>query len=257
MDFSGSSYQYSVKVINRLKKSEYSIRRLRGYCSKFQSVHELKDKLRETLSDSASGDVVGYIEPGHGAQGKQRLVKHSDDLTDMYSSYGKKLDILLWCYDKAEPNKDRAASRKRPLSPANSGSSQASKRESCSRKIEEVEKVLKKLQDKHGSDYSVEKLNAWAHLIQMGKHGSYDSPPDLPYFKRSTKGKTKDAHGKNEEEPAVRLVTISSPVKRLAFRTECIEQLSKWHTLLERGGITQQQYDEVKGTIMSDMGTFK
>ena len=244
MHFSGSSYQYSVKVINRLKKSEYSIRRLRGYCSKFRSVHELKDKLQETLSDSASGDVVGYIEPGHGAKGKQRWVEHSDDPTHKYSSYGKKLDILLWCYDKAEPHKDRAASRKRPLSPANSGSSRASKRESCSRKIEEVEKVLKKLQDKHGSDYTIEKLNAWAHLIQMGKHGSYDSPPDLPY-KRSTKGKTKDAHGKNKEEPAVHLVTISSPVKRFAFRTECIEQLSKWHTLLERGGNSSMMRSKV------------
>ena len=52
------------------------------------------------------------------------------------------------------------------------------------------------------------KLNAWAHLIQMGKHGSYDCPPDLPYFKRSTKGKTKDVHSENKEEPAVRLVAI-------------------------------------------------
>ena len=92
--FLGSPYQYYVKVINRLKKSEYSIRRLRGYCSKFQSVDELKDKLRETLPDSASGDVVGYIEPGHGAKGKQRWVEHSDDLADIYSSYGKKLEIL-------------------------------------------------------------------------------------------------------------------------------------------------------------------
>ncbi len=31
---------------------------------------------------SASADVVGYVEPGHGAWGKQRWIEHSDDLVD-------------------------------------------------------------------------------------------------------------------------------------------------------------------------------
>ncbi len=152
-----------------------------------------------------------------------------------------------------EIRKDKAGSLKRPLSPQNSdqpGSSEPSKRGSCSKKIEEVEEVLKRLQESHSSEYSVEKLNAWAYLIQMGKHGSYDCPPDLPYFKGK---KSKAQDDKQDDHPVV----TSRPAKRLGFCTECIEQLSKWHILLERGGITQQQYDEVKSTIMSDIGTFK
>ncbi len=44
------------------------------------------------------------------------------------------------------------------------------KRESCSSSIQEVEEVIKKLREKHSSKYSTEKLSAWAHLVQMGKH---------------------------------------------------------------------------------------
>lgn len=37
---------------------------------------------------------------------------------------------------------------------------------------------LRKLKEKHGNSQK----NAWAHLIQVGKHASYDSPPNYPYF---------------------------------------------------------------------------
>ena len=50
------------------------------------------------------------------------------------------------------------------------------------------------------------------------------------------------------------LVTNSaSPMKRLNMRTQCIEQLSKWHVLLESGAITQVQYEELKSSIIDDM----
>ena len=31
--------------------------------------------------------------------------------------------------------------------------------------------------------YSPEQLRTWAHLIQMGKHASQDTPPDKPFFR--------------------------------------------------------------------------
>ncbi len=34
------------------------------------------------------------------------------------------------------------------------------------------------------------------------------------------------------------------PAKCLNMRTECIDQLDKWHSLMERGGITAEQYKE-------------
>ena len=34
-------------------------------------------------------------------------------------------------------------------------------------KISQVEEVVQKLKEKHGSLYSIEKLNAWAHMIDI------------------------------------------------------------------------------------------
>ena len=44
-----------------------------------------------------------------------------------------------------------------------------------------------------------------------------------------------------------------SPSKRLIMRRQCIEQLDRWHTLLQKGCITQADYDEMHGKIMADM----
>ena len=45
----------------------------------------------------------------------------------------------------------------------------------------------------------------------------------------------------------------NSPSKRLGFRSQFIEQLSKWHDLLEKGGINEQQYEDLKQTILGDI----
>lgn len=47
-----------------------------------------------------------------------------------------------------------------------------------------------------------------------------------------------------------------SPSKRLNMRSQCIEQLDRWQTLLEKGCITQADYDEMHAKIMADMKTF-
>ena len=44
-----------------------------------------------------------------------------------------------------------------------------------------------------------------------------------------------------------------SPSKRVGVRTQCIDQLSKWHELLTKGAISQSQYEELKQTILKDM----
>ena len=44
-----------------------------------------------------------------------------------------------------------------------------------------------------------------------------------------------------------------SPCKKLNMCTACIEQLDKWHGLLEKGGLTQGQYTQLQEKIMSNM----
>ena len=43
---------------------------------------------------------------------------------------------------------------------------------------------------------------------------------------------------------------LNSSIKRVTLRTECIKQLESWHMLLERGAISQSDYDEILSLIM-------
>jgi len=107
-----------------------------------------------------------------------------------------------------------------------------------------VEKIVASLREKH-SQYSVEKLNVWAHMIHMGKHASYEVPPNLPYFV----GQKSKAGTSTCESPFPNM----SPGKRINLRTECMDQLSKWHGFLEKGAITQKQYNEFQKKILGDL----
>ena len=44
-----------------------------------------------------------------------------------------------------------------------------------------------------------------------------------------------------------------SPSKRIALRMKCIEQLEKWHSLLEKTVITQEQYAKLQQSILNDI----
>ena len=80
----------------------------------------------------------------------------------------------------------------------------------------------------------------------MGKHDSYDSPPDLPFFvgkKVPTKAST----------PVVATAVVTqgyagsssqpeSLGKCIRYHGECMDQLTKWHSLMEKGIITEEQY---------------
>jgi len=70
----------------------------------------------------------------------------------------------------------------------------------------------------------------------------------MPYFKKGNKHTHTVA-----SDPVMPAQTGVSPCKRLTMPTACIEQMDKWHSLLEKGGITQQQYDQLQEKIMSDM----
>lgn len=132
------------------------------------------------------------------------------------------------------------------------------RKDSIAEKLAEVELTVKELKDKHGSKYSTEQLNAWAHMISVGKHCSFEDPPNLPYFvgkARSRKDDTADpqhALSMSTDKPSSIAVSLS-PGKRVSLRTECIDQLSKWHQLLEKGGIDKEQYDSLQKAIIGDI----
>ena len=230
---------YTVKLINQAKKSEYSVEKLAATTC-FSSLDGLKQQLHQL--NPHIRDKFGYITPGHGLKGKLNSITAEQDLLEMYSVYKNKHNILLWCYVGAEDPK-----RKRPATTTSSKHAPTAKRSSCESTINAVQQIVEELKEKHGCKYTVERLNAWAHMINMGKHSSKDDPPDLPFF---GKKKTKAVE---TSSPLATAINADSPTKRVGVRTQCIDQLTKWHELLKSGAISQCQYEELKGTILKDL----
>ena len=53
--------------------------------------------------------------------------------------------------------------------------------------LDEVDTVYHKLADKHSGKFDADRLRMWAHLINMGKHSSFETPPDYPFFRKQNK----------------------------------------------------------------------
>lgn len=229
------------------KKSEYCVLSLE-YDQVFKDADHVRKELREAFPDRISceaGDALGYIEPGHGCRGKQRWITSDNDVSQMYDDHKGKKEILLWAYSREAESTSLAPppSSKRHHS-STDGRGQA---ENIASKLTEVEEIYDTLSEKHSTTYTVEQLRAWAHLIQMKKHCSYDHPPEKPFFKRK-----REKHSGVTSTATVDEST-RSPGKRIGLRTQCIDQLQKWHSLLESGAVSQEQYDELQKSILDDI----
>ena len=110
-----------------------------------------------------------------------------------------------------------------------------------------VEEIEEKLREKHKGIYTEEQIRCWAHLIQMNKHNSYDNAPDKPFWKVKA--------ADNKQKSSTSGCTVS-PSKRVNLRGQCVTQLLQLHQLLERGGISKEQYDDMKATIMGEVNKF-
>ena len=131
---------------------------------------------------------------------------------------------------------------KRPSPESDHGSRKVARTTNYTRHVDRIAQVTdleEKLKEKHSDKFSDVQYRAWANLVNMKKHNSLDKPPNLPFWR----GTVKDS-------------SSVSPGKRINLRGQCVDQLLKWHELLEKGAISTAQYDELKSTIMDDVKKF-
>ena len=268
-------YSFRVMIINPSKKSDYVMAKFDLQPAKTSPItyHEMKQLI---LSSFPAGipqpDIekleFGYIKPGHGLRGKKEWVLDDEDLKELFGKCeGKKSvkQLTLWCYnhDSAKEKRERRASKcSRSKSPiAKSSKSGSSRYEGHTAKMAKVDEIYKQIHDTHGSRYTPEQKRAWAHMIEMGKHDSITEAPRKRFFQSSEKSSESSVPASSSTTSSKSSATISntaptlvaSPGRRVSIRSECIDQLQKWHALLDCGAISKEQYDELQATILSDI----
>ena len=237
---------YSVKFISRKKRSEFKMARWYNADNRrFKNIDDLKAMIHDDFTELPLDGDIGYVEPGHGAKGKQRWLNSSEDLAEMYKVFKNKKECMLWyCPKKKLPTK-----RQFTPDPCENPTEDHSKRKTLTKYqqhdlvMEEIDGIEKKLKEKQKDYFTSEQLRTWAHLIHMGKHTSYDEPPNKPFFKSANKTISRS----DSQADSI------SPAKKLHIRSTCIQQLSDWHALYEKGAITHEQYKEFQMSIMKDM----
>lgn len=207
----------------------------------FDTVTVLKSELGQVFAEFIVDEYdVGYIMlPGHGMKGKHLNLSNDSDIATMYTEFKKKKCILLWIKCLAKSRKRSSESPDTCPNWKRSGSIY----DSTIQKIHEVDVIVKQLKSKHEGKYTAEQIRCWANMIQIKQHESYEVAPNKPFFKTKTKAADSTNAG-------------VSPGKKVTLRSQCIQQLDKWHDLLVQGVITDEQYQEFKATILADLKKF-
>ena len=110
-----------MKVINPNDKGGYQVEQLQTKYLKLTTVEQIRSELTEQLKgfiDGASCEF-GYLFPGHGLKGKQRVIENDEDVVAIYAARQKWIKCS-W--------KQHSSQRKRSHSPRASGQPPTSKR---------------------------------------------------------------------------------------------------------------------------------
>jgi len=250
--------------MNPVKRSEFTVEKLRRDC-RFMSVDDLKSRVLEAFKDKLPTklETLGYIEPGHGLRGKQRWLIKDDDLEEMYKLCTGKSEIILWTLCRRTTDSG-ASSGQVPENHAQSfgnktsgGHKKTTKYETHVEQMSETNLKAQELEEKHGKQYTKEQYVAWANLIEMGRHESLEEPPNKRFFIKRPSGAVSGIEGTPKKSRKDNLPSDSlSPGRKIQLQSELINQMSKWHDLLQAGVISQSDYEELHKTILKDIKEF-
>lgn len=88
---------YSIKLISPLNPNGDKPQKWTN-TTRFSDVARLRSEIKSNFGDYFDGEnfEIGYIEPGHGARGRQVPIIYTEDLTRMYSRCNRTKQIVLW-----------------------------------------------------------------------------------------------------------------------------------------------------------------
>lgn len=260
-----------MKVIPKVKK-DFKIISWRGVSEKFKSLLELKMRLFSTLTDHLPPESevysfeVGYLE---GRKQTKRWIISDKDITEMYENEDE--EILLWC-----DGKDVTRKRKHP-DDASPESAVTSKRSNGSHESH-IEDLTQELSSIHGDKFNYAQYKLWARMIVNKQHINKDVPPNIPMIVGKIEKKSKRDFSETISDCAVAIVkalaptsiqpqpttsqalSISegiSPGKKVNLRAQYLSQLKTLQNLRDDGVLTQEEFQQEKAVILSNLKAMK
>ena len=255
------SYAYTVKIVNPERMSDFRTVDL-GIGETFQCLESLRGFITKNLPDTPNFNKpdlqkveMGYMGPGHGAKGRKVWLFVDKDLQNLYRTYQFKTTIKLWCYTEEVKSKSKKKGAKSKAVEGKTGESKTKSGSKYEAMHSEVDDTYEELMKRHQGKWSEDHLRTWAQMIRLKKHHSLDEAPDKPYFRGRKRPATENNQSPVSESKKTRVPPAISPGRKVNVRSELIDQLEKWHKLLDLGVIAQEEYDELRGKILSDIKT--
>ena len=252
-------YIYSIKIVNPVRMKEYCNIVL-GKGTLYRTLKSLRKFIMNNMPNVPDVDKPdlskvewGYVEPGHGMKGKKIWLYTDGDLRKMYEGYGGKPTIRLWAYTsvtRKEPSKPEK--KKAKLLKEDSSKVPTKKASKFDNRQDEVDSIYEDLEERHTGNFSKEQLRTWAYMIRMKTHASYEVPPQKAFFTGHKRQERDSSPPESKRHTPSTTVTVS-PARKVNMHSELIDQLQKWHQLLDLNVITETEYDELKEKIMLDI----
>lgn len=232
----------------------------------FSSIIKLKESLIESFPEYVPSSLdfqIGYLE---GRSSQKRWIVRAADLQKMYEAYDDGEEIKLWCEGKS---KECVQGKKRKSDEHSDHEQPPSKRE-CQE--EEEREIRMKLEKKHSDKYTGPQYSLWAKFIRMGRHNDYDSPPAIPLITGEQKGRAKTSVSDALVGAATAITNaltsqtppstsrnsevhsrVLSPNNQANLRRKHLEDLRMLSQLRDDGVLTNEEFQEQKGFIMSGL----
>jgi hypothetical protein len=144
------------------------------------------------------------------------------------------------------------------------------KKTALENKNKRVEDIIKNLKDGHTDKYTAIQFRLWAETIDIGTYSSYEECLQIPMFRqkhsKATGGGTLNEaitdiaasisvalRSKGSASSKALPKSCTSPFKAVNVQTKYLHQLKDLHALYETGGITENEYQNLKIPILENM----
>lgn len=213
------------------------------------SVKELKKLISGSFCDDiTSKDFdVGYM------QGSNVIrIRTKDDIEEFHSLVDRSQNnaVCLWC-DGLRLSKKRDSGDD---SDDDMPKSKKARKNESSERDKEVEDCLKKLKDKHGSQFTPMQLRIWAEMRAVGQYMSLETPPTTSMFLRAGGDTRKKNESSKTTTTSINSVSVfdsnGSPAKRIENRAKLYKQLAELKNLRDAGVLSNEEYCLEKEAIM-------